>query len=226
MSGPIQITRRGLLIRDSDEQVQRLREQFSRQHYARLPEFLDTETLAFVRQEIDRGEFYERVHSGIKSNKELCLKQDAAYGALLLFVNDEHLFEIIRTITDCGRIGCFEGRVYRFAPRQGHHDAWHSDMAEDRLVALSVNLSAEIYTGGTLQIRDSQSHAIIQEVPNVGAGDALIFRVSANLQHRITKVTGTASKTAFAGWFRAKPDFLTLLKTTTHSDSSLNSPVG
>ena len=144
MSGPFQITRRGLVIRDSGEQVQRLREQFSRQHYALLPEFLDAETLSFVRQEIERGEFYERVHSGIKSNKELCLKQDAAYGALLLFVNDERLFEVIRTITDCGPIGCFEGRVYRFVPRQGHHDAWHSDMADDRLIALSVNLSEEV----------------------------------------------------------------------------------
>lgn len=220
MGGPFQITRRGLVIRDSGEQVQRLREQFSRQHYALLPEFLDAETLSFVRQEIERGEFYERVHSGIKSNKELCLKQDAAYGALLLFVNDERLFEVIRTITDCGPIGCFEGRVYRFVPRQGHHDAWHSDMADDRLIALSVNLSEKVYAGGTLQIRDARSHAIIQEVPNVGAGDALIFRVAEGLQHRITKVTGTASKTAFAGWFRAKPDFLTLLRDTTEPNGS------
>ena len=51
-------------------------------------------------------------------------------------------------------------------------------------------------------MRDSEQ--IIEQVENVGAGDAILFRVDAALQHRATEVTGGV-KTAFAGWFRSGP---------------------
>lgn len=210
--GPIQIGKSGLLFHGLDERLDDLRRQFDRDHYVRLPELLEPSLLSFIQTEIERGEFYERIHASIKSNKELCMKQNGAYGALLLFMNDEKVFELVQGITRCDRIGCFEGRVYRVIPGQGHHDAWHSDIAEERLVAMSINLSRAVYAGGTLQIRDRVSEGIISEAPNVGSGDAIIFRISPGLQHRITEVKGKAPKTAFAGWFKGKPDFLSLLK--------------
>ena len=209
---PIQIGKTGLLFDGLDERLDDLRQQFDREHYVRLPELLEPSLLSFIQTEIERGEFYERTHAGIKSNKELCMKQNGVYGALLLIMNDERLFRVIRSITRCGPIGCFEGRVYQVIPGRGHHDAWHGDIAEDRLVAMSLNLSTEVYAGGTLQIRDSTSGRIISEAPNVGYGDSIVFRLSPQLQHRITEIEGTTRKTAFAGWFRAKPDFLSLLK--------------
>lgn|SRR5574341_318550 len=224
MSGLVQITKSGLRVSASHEHLGELRDHFEWHHYTRLPEFLDTATLTFVQEAVERGEFYERSHPGIKSNKELCMKQNAAYGALLLFMNDERLFQIIERVTGCAPIGCFEGRVYRFAPGLGHHDAWHSDMAEDRLIALSVNLSPEPYSGGILQMRDAGSRKILSQVPNLGRGDAVLFRLSAQLQHRITRVSGAVSKTAFAGWFRAKPDFLSLLRGTTQRPELFETP--
>jgi hypothetical protein len=203
-----------------DERLDDLRGQFEREHYVRLPGLLDPGLLSFLQNQIDRGEFYERVHEGIQSNKELCMRQNGAYGALLLFMNDERLFQLIQTITKCGSIGCFEGRVYRIIPGKGHHDAWHSDIAEDRLVGLSINLSTEVYAGGTLQIREKASEKIVGEVLNTGAGDAIIFRIAPHLQHRITEVSGNAEKTAFAGWFRAKPSFLALLKGVTEPNGT------
>jgi hypothetical protein len=77
---------------------------------------------------------------------------------------------------------------------------------------MSINLSRELYSGGRLQIRDHVSGEIVSEVANAGIGDAVIFRLSDRFQHRITDVEGTASKTAFAGWFRAQPDFMSLLR--------------
>jgi 2OG-Fe(II) oxygenase superfamily len=210
--GPIRIAKSGVVAGGLEGCLDDLRRQFEGEHYVRLPELFEPGLLRFIQTEIERGEFYERVHDGIKSNKELCMKQSGAYGALLVFLNDEKLFQMIQSITQCDRIGCFEGRVYRVIPGQGHHDAWHSDMAEDRLVAMSINLSTEVYKGGTLQIRESASEKIISKVPNVGSGDAIIFGLSPHLQHQITEVKGKAPKTAFAGWFRAKPDFLSLLK--------------
>jgi predicted 2-oxoglutarate/Fe(II)-dependent dioxygenase YbiX len=77
-------------------------------------------------------------------------------------------------------------------------------MIQNRRVAMSVNLEPAPYEGGVLQIRRRENEAIIAEVENVGAGDAILFRIDAALQHRVTAVT-SGVKTAFAGWFRSAP---------------------
>lgn len=208
----IRIGNSGVVSSASMRDLEDLRAQFQRQHYIRLPQLLDPALLNFIQLRIDRAEFYERVHQGIGSNKELCMKGNAAFGALLFAINDERLFRIIQDITQCDRIRCFEGRVYRVGPGLGHHDSWHDDLGEHRLVGLSVNLGPEAYAGGALQIRERASGNIVSEVAKPGTGDAVIFRLSDSLQHRITQVEGTIFKTAFAGWFRSQPDFLSLLK--------------
>ena len=189
-----------------------LRAQFDREHYIRFSDFVESEVLDFVQRQIDAGEFYQRVHEGIASNKELCMAGNAGFGALLLLVNDEKLFQIIQAVAQCARIRSFEGRVYRVSAGQGHHDSWHNDVGEHRLVGMTINLSKDIYSGGALQIRERESGRIISEVPNVSPGDAVIFRLSDRLQHRITEPEGKVPKTAFAGWFKAQPNFLCMLR--------------
>lgn len=133
--------------------------------------------------------------------------------ALLLFVaNDPRLFEIVRDLTGCGPIGCFDGRVYRIDPAQDHHDSWHSDVGEERLVAMSVNLGREPYAGGTVQIRDEGTGRVISEVANRVPGDALIFDIDERLRHRVSAVEGHVPRTAFAGWFKSEPSFREVLR--------------
>ena len=208
----IQVTRRGTELSSSTEVLGALRDQFERRHYFVLPGLLESELLDLIQRQIDRGEFRERVHERIDSNKELCLTESAAFGALLFLMNDEKLFQLIQDITQCARIDCFEGRVYRVNPGDGHHDSWHNDIGEGRVVGMSLNLSREVYSGGVLQIRNRESEAVISEAANTGSGDAVVFRLSRDLQHRITEVEGSASKTAFAGWFRAQPNVSSALK--------------
>jgi len=72
----------------------------------------------------------------------------------------------------------------------------------------SASISArEPYEGGTLEIADIQSKAVLHTVANRGAGDAIIFRVSPPSMHRVTPVGGAISKVAYAGWFRSQPSF-------------------
>jgi hypothetical protein len=202
----IQVTRQGTKVSSSPEALEELRTQFEQRHYFLLPGLLEPGLLDLIQRQIDRGEFRERVHERIESNKELCLNESAAFGALLFLMNDEKLFQVIQDITECDRINCFEGRVYRVNPGDGHHDSWHNDIGEGRLVGMSLNLSREVYSGGVLQIRNRESGALVSEAANTGSGDAVIFRLSRDLQHRITEVEGSASKTAFAGWFRSQPN--------------------
>jgi 2-oxoglutarate-Fe(II)-dependent oxygenase superfamily protein len=127
--------------------------------------------------------------------------------ALLLFLcNDVALFELVRAITGCDRIGAFVGRVYRMLPGAEHEGTWHDDLLEGRMVAMSVNLGDAPYSGGVLEIRGRQSKRVLHRVANTGFGDAVIFRIGRELQHRVTAVKGTVPKTAYAGWFISGPD--------------------
>jgi hypothetical protein len=196
----------------SQDDLERFHYEFDRNHYLRLPQLLEPALLQTICQQIDTAPFYERVHPGIGSNKELCLPIGGPSGLLHVLFNGEPLFQLVQQITGCTRIGCFRGRVYRFAPNSGHHDAWHGDLDDNRMVALSLNLSPAPYAGGVLQIRRTRDQTLLQEIPNTGFGDAVLFRLAASLEHRVTEVTGEVPKTAFAGWFQSRPDFLTMLR--------------
>ena len=86
-------------------------------------------------------------------------------------------------------------------PGGTHHDKWHSDDNESRLVGMSVNLSARLFRGGLFLLRDRQSGLTLAEVANTRLGDAVILRISRDLEHRISDLEGDEPKTAFAGWF-------------------------
>ena len=93
----IQVTRQGTDFSGSAETLEGLRAQFARRHYFLLPALVEPELLALIQRQIDRGEFRERVHEHIDSNKELCMTANPGVGALLFLMNDEKLFQIIRT---------------------------------------------------------------------------------------------------------------------------------
>jgi hypothetical protein len=122
--------------------------------------------------------------------------------ALLLFLcNDVALFELVRAITGCDRIGAFVGRIYRMLPGAEHEGTWHDDLLEGRMVAMSINLGNAPFSGGVLEIRDRASKRVLHRVANTGFGSAVIFRIDPELQHRVTAVREGAPKTAYAGWF-------------------------
>ena len=131
--------------------------------------------------------------------------------SLLLAANDSRLFSFVSEVTGCGAIGCFDGRVYRLDPAQGHGDSWHSDVGDNRLVAMSVNLTPERYEGGVLQIRDEPSGEVTAEVGETALGDAMIFRIAERLRHRVSQVKGDVPRIAFAGWFKSAPSFRSVL---------------
>jgi len=197
----LQITKRGLLTDSTSATT--LRQTFERQLYLHLPGFFSPEVLSLIQPHISAENFFERVGEGL----ELCMQLNGGVAAILLLVNDEALFELIRRITGCGAIRAFEGRVYRLVGGTSHHQRWHNDMVENRFAAMSVNLG-ESYGGGVLQIRDRGSKTILAEVANTQKGDAILFQLSKELEHRITRVTDSSIKTTFAGWFKGAGSFL------------------
>lgn len=206
----LQISKTGISSFPSPESMRLLSEQFEQQHYVMLTQFLDKMLLKFVQDEVSHGVFYTKTHD--EFGKELCLTPNIASALLSFLLNNCKVFQFIQAVTRCENIGSFQGRVYQTAPGLGHHDEWHNDMIENRLVAISINLSTEIFAGGSLQIRDRRSEHVMQRIANTGFGDAVVFRLSYDLQHRISDMEGTVPKTAYAGWFKSQPGFLSVLK--------------
>jgi hypothetical protein len=121
-------------------------------------------------------------------------------------LNNPELLRLIGTITGCQEISEFRfGAVYRMLGPERHEISWHNDLSdkEDRLVGLSLNLSTGVFDGGEFELRECATKKLLACIGNTGFGDALLFRVSPELEHRVTPIGEAAPKTAFTGWFCA-----------------------
>jgi hypothetical protein len=202
----IQLTPMGTCVSLSSAELAKLRHEFDCRHWVQFPQFIEPGLLDTLLSRMERGSFSERTDEGIAS--EACLDEgDVAVNSLILMANDGKLHNVVEQITGCGPIGCFTGRIYRLVPGAGHIDSWHDDLRDTRLVALSVNLSRQPYEGGDLQIRRKSSGERLEKVRNTSLGQAVLFRISPELEHRVAPVEGRNPRTAFAGWFRAQPNY-------------------
>jgi 2OG-Fe(II) oxygenase superfamily len=201
----------GLLEFSPGSQAERdaLRREFHERDCAVLGGLLQSTLLDELLPAVERSGFRPRAHGDIGS--EDSMEAGGPLASLLFAANDPRLFEFVTEVTGCGAIGCFDGRVYRLDPAMGHGDSWHSDVGDNRLVAMSVNLTTERYEGGLLQIRDRRSGEVSAEVGGTALGDAVIFRIAERLRHRVSPVEGDVPRTAFAGWFKSAPSFRSVL---------------
>ena len=204
----IQLEPDGLHGSLSDSEAQQLRDQFDAAHCIKLPRLLGPRSVAMMREFVEEIPFVHRVHG--KIGTEFCLTDGRATRLMFFLVNDPLLFAVVRRVTGCARIGCFTGRVYRMLPGAGDYDTWHSDLLQDRMIGMSVNIGPA-YEGGVFQLRERGSTRIVAEAPNVVPGDAILFRIDQKLEHWITPMAGATPKTAFAGWFRDSPEFMSLM---------------
>jgi len=186
-----------------------LRDEFRERDCAVLRGFLHPTLLEGVLPSVARSGFRPRAHGHIGTEDNM--EAGGPLASLLLAANDPRLFEFVTEVTGCGAIGCFDGRVYRLDPALGHGDSWHSDIGDNRLVAMSVNLTTERFEGGVLQIRDQRSGEVTAEVGGTALGDAVIFRIAERLRHRVSAVEGDVPRVAFAGWFKSAPSFRSVL---------------
>jgi hypothetical protein len=184
---------------------------FAARHVVHLPNFLDPALLDRIDARLAAARFVPRVNAdGVEI--EQALDDEPLSGLFTIALNDPDLFGIVSAITDAKPIRCFTGRVYRRANDGGHYYPWHDDVSHGRLVGLSINLSAAPYTGGVLQLREAGSGRPIGEAANTGQGDAMLFRISPDLEHQVTPVTSQAPRLVLAGWFCSDPSYLELLR--------------
>lgn len=203
------VSAKGTRVEGPEAELDRLARHFRRYDFVRLPGFFSPALVAQARKGMEDQNFYRCAHKDIAT--ELCLRPNALFRLLHFISNDKRLFGLIQKMTACGPIGCFTGRIYRMNPGR-HYDSWHDDWAHHRLIAMSVNLSEEVYRGGYLMLRPKNKPKAVLKIINTGPGDAILFRLGSGLEHQVAALEGAASKTAFAGWFRSRPDYFKSIK--------------
>ena len=183
----------------SAQDLRSLRAAFRHHHCVRLPRLLDGPLLDRVRGYVD-GKAGSRCPNTRESDR-------AVHGAgqgpqlLMLLVNDPHLFEHVRRITGCERIGRFEGDIYRMMPSSEDEESWHGEIFGHHMVEMSVDLSTHPYSGGVLEVRDRHSQEVLHSEADSEPGDAVLIRLAPSLQHRVTAVTGDSARTVYTGQF-------------------------
>ena len=205
----IQVTRQGLAFDGTDADVELLRRSFDRHHHLVLSNFLNHEVSSLILPFVEGARYGRAEYEHIGS--EFLMERNLAVDALSFLTNDVKLFGLVQAIIGCGSIACFKGRIYKLIPDPHHAFDWHDDLRDHRLIAMSINLSAGTYRGGVLQIRELRSGKIVGEVANTGFGSAVLFRISQDLQHRVTGLEGEADRTSFAGWFTSEPGIYSVL---------------
>jgi hypothetical protein len=212
----IRIERTGVIAPEIDE-IDELRQQFAQRHSFVLPEFIEPGLHVEILRQLETGQFYGMTHHGPGQREfasDLTLREsNLALHLIHLLLNDPAVFRILHEITDCGPFAGFAGRIYRNLPAADHHLEWHDDTdSNERLLGFSLSLGPERCSGGIFQLRERQSKRIIREVCS-NPRDAHIFRISRELQHRVTPVVGDVPRTAASGWFLSRAGYLTNIKT-------------
>jgi 2OG-Fe(II) oxygenase superfamily len=191
--------------------LERLREEYQNRHCVLITKLLDDTLLSVLRPLITSDSWREFIHEGIGS--EVVLRgQTAAVTALHFATNSPKFLAAIAAITGRDDLTWFGGRVFRMSPDAGHYDSWHDDVRGNRQVGMSINLSDGGYEGGLFELRDRATELPLAQIANTQLGGASLFRISKDLQHRVSPITGTRARTAFAGWFcSGEPDFMSRL---------------
>ena len=196
---------------------------FAERHHMVLPRFVDGGLLKRITGALAKSEFIEwedkdghRVFA-----RELRLEPHTPIPRLFhLLLNNPLLFAAIQKLVDCGadrfssrkdidggRVSCFSrGRCFKFMPGRDHFDSWHRDTDNGRLVGVSVNLESDPTAAGGIEIRlRHRGSTVHRAVP--GFGDAVLFRIAPDLEHRGLPPAGAVPRCTFAGWFLAGKDY-------------------
>jgi len=190
--------------------IEDLRAVFERRHFVLLPPLFEPEVLHYLLRRITAAEFVakEERHDGrVFGITEFLAATDPAFFVFNLLLNNRDLFAAVRALTGCSSIGNFVGRIHRSTAGE-HRIDWHDDFADHRLVGLNIDLSLKDYSGGRFQLRCKDEAEPFCDVGRIGLGRALLFRLSTEIEHRLTPITA-GQRTVAVGWFRSRPDWPT-----------------
>lgn len=207
--------KRGKLEFPDASGIKELKREFAESSLVFLPQFLEPSILNRLMERLTTTDFVTKYEMSGREDfgKTMFVPEtEPVLFTFHLLLNNPQLFGIVEEITNCGAIGNFSGRMHRSQAGGNHSIDWHGDNADYRMIGLTVDLSREKYTGGKFQLRETATGKILREIGDTRAGDAFLFRISPDLQHRLTTLVSGGDRSVGVGWFRSAPDWKTFAK--------------
>jgi hypothetical protein len=204
----IKFTSGGVEITASPERLTEASEEFERRKLMYLPGLLSEELADTVRVGIERDGFGEPDASGDSVYRGAYqggkVGEDLRPGPVAQVIedrtNDRRLLDFVQTITGSPPLTKCIGRVFRLFPMDDDLP-WHTDAEGGRLADLIIDLSAVPHEGARFEMRDARTQEIFNAVDEMAFGDALLIRISPDIEHHYKAVTGSIPKVTFSGWF-------------------------
>lgn len=181
-----------------------LAKQFEAQHALVLEHVFDAEFLRNLAGLIDKAQFVEKHAPHVGTRK---IEQPAFAGFYLRQALTRPAMQAwLETVTGCGPLGGMIGNITQYAAGSGHHLGWHHDVdaANERRLAVTVNLGTTPYDGGDFEMRERGGTELLMRYAHAEPGTALVFRVTKALEHRVTPVISGGPRMVFSGWFLAR----------------------
>ncbi len=133
---------------------------------------------------------------------------------LMMIFNRPSVLRWVEQVTGKAPLLGFEARLHRLTnvrtdqtkARTGGQDIpWHDDGPGIRQLAFSLSFTDAQVEGGRFQLRRKGSTSLLADFATPLAGDAILFDVAEELEHRITPISSQAARTTYAGWFMNCP---------------------
>lgn len=213
----LRLTRLGLQAPASN--VAQCRAEFLAQRCAYLPGFLEHALLQYLLRHIAGAQFILKneidTQAGTFGQTLFVPLNEPAWFLLHRWLNQPAMFQLIAEITGCALPQNFFGRIHRSLPGAAEQRIdWHRDTGDHRLTGFWLNLSKAPWCGGLFQLREHGAPDLLAEIGGETApGDAFLFSLAPELEHRATPVTAGGARTVGVGWFRAQPDQHTFAST-------------
>jgi hypothetical protein len=87
-------------------------------------------------------------------------------------------------------------------PGEDESLTWRDDQDSlGRSLGVTINLGDIPYDGGDFEMRRKGEADLCCRHHHAAPGEALVFDVSAGLEHRVTPLSAGGPRTIFAGWF-------------------------
>jgi 2OG-Fe(II) oxygenase superfamily len=186
------------------QEVATCRAEYERSSMLVLPGLFDEAVCSAITEAISKASWSHFAHDdhGDIGTEEVC-DSELALSLLCFVICEPKFIAMIRQITGDDAITWFRGRIFRMNPSLGHHDSWHDDANGQRRVGMSVCLESVPCQGGGFELRKCATQEILGRVEKRNLGDATLFRIGDDLEHRVLPVNEGSVRIAYAGWFRA-----------------------
>ena len=208
----IQFTEKGVELTASSEALAQAATEFQSVKLLRIPGLLEPGFLETIRSGIERDGFddgegpapgapepmFKGAYQGVKVGDDLRAGETSRL--IQERSNDPRLLDFVQQMVGCSPLEQCVGRIFRLAPMK-EDLPWHTDAEGGRVADLIIDLATEPFDGGLFQMRDAHSQKIINEVDKLAFGDALLVRISPDLEHHYKAIKGSVPKITFSGWF-------------------------